>query len=1100
MAVEVRLTPYGALAFEALCEEVESARRKAGHLLAPVTLIVEEHRLAVVTRRSLAQRRLIGVDCLTLRQLAERLASETLAANGRRPASAAVVAATVRQVLQTPAAGVFGEVRDHIATERALVDAHRTLRDLDESELGALARASARAADIVAISRQVQRRLAAQGYHDERELLTEATRLLGGGRPADVAGLGRIVLYLPQRPGSVALDLLAGLAAVADGFTVLAGSCGDSDPDAPVAAVVRRLAGEPAWQPPAVPLPTPTRIIAVPDADEEVRTALRGVVEAMRRGVPLERMAVLYGRNEPYARLLVDQMHASGLPFSGPAARPLTESVLGRFLLGLLGLPARRYGRSDVMAWLSAAPVRSKLEDGEDGPWRPVPVAAWERISRRAGVLDGAGEWGRRLEAYCASRRSESDRLGEENDWRRAHIHRDVATADSLRRFMADVVARGETANGLATWRRLASWAERSVRDLVGGAEWREGNWPPHERAAAERVEACLDHLSGLDPVDPEPDLARFRHALEAELTAGRGRQGHTGHGLVIGRVGATLGADLECVWVLGLAEGVFPGRPNQHPLLSETERAAVPEALRSPAACLADDHRRLLAALATAAVERTLLHPRGDMRRTAERLPSRWLVAAAEALRAADADGGEEPLGAAELAMLPDGTFRDVPSPTAALRVCGFPSTSQEYDLRGLLDHRSGGGALEEHPLAAPGAPLGASLAMLTGRRSSAFTRFDGNLAGCEIAAPAVGERAVSATQLEAWAACPHGYFMRYMLGVEPVDRPERELRISALERGDLIHAILDRFLSEVLAAGAPDPGTRWGDDRRRRLSEIAGEAFAEREGQGRVGQWIFWEPERARIHRELLDFLDVEQDWRRALDCVPRASEKGFGMPSRRHEEASLPPVEFPLHDGRTIRLRGAVDRIDVTGEGALVVIDYKTGRGSGYQRLGEEPWAIYSGAGRRGDLKREALPRLQLPLYAQAASRMASLGADVIAGYWFVTASEDFRWMPLPPEAPVEAETRWTLASICDGISGGVFPAYPRPRSHSSHCDYCDADRHRAAEVAAQTLHKAGSPELLGWLRVGARDLLPAEESRRLAAGPPAGEQRNNPKDRA
>ena len=1120
----VRVTPYGAPALEALCEVVEAARRAAGHFLAPVTVVVGEHRLAIVTRRALARRGLIGVDCATLRELAERLAGESLAAQGRRPASAAVLAAAVRQVLQTPAAGVFGEVRDHLATERALLDAHRTLRDLNDRELGALAKSSARAADVVAISRQVQRRLAAGGFHDESDLLTEATRLLGGGRqsvardradshggtsrreigPAvgsaaaqgdspgavDVAELGRLVLYLPQRLGSAALDLLGALAAAADGVTVVVGTCGDEDADAPVAAVVRRLASAEAWQPAAVPAPAPTRIIAVPDADEEVRTALRGVVEAMRRGVPLERMAVLYGRNDPYARLLADQVQAVGLPFSGPSARPLTESVLGRFLLGLLGLPARRYSRQDVMAWLAAAPIRSVLE--ADGRWRSVPVAAWERISRRAGVIDGAGEWGRRLEDYCANRRSEMDRLGEDTDWRRAHIERDLATADGLRLFMADVLARGEAASGLRSWRRLARWAERSVRDLVGAAEWREGNWPPHERAAAERVEASLERLGGLDRVDPGPDLPRFRRALEAELATGRGRQGRTGHGLLIGPVGAALGVDLECVWVLGMAEGVFPGQAVEDTLLSETERAAVPEALLSPPARLADDHRRFLASLAGASRERTLVYPRGDLRRTADRLPSRWLLESAQGLQVAGTEASDLLLGAGDLEKLPGGTFSDVPSPTAALRACAFPPTTQEYDLRLLLDHRDNGGSLGEHPLAASGEPLEPAVTMLTARRSSAFTRFDGNLAGCEIADPAGGGPAVSATQLEAWATCPHGYFMRYMLGVEPVDQPVRELRISPLERGDLIHTILDRFFSQILAVGAPDPAHGWGIDERRRFAEIAEEAFAEREGQGRVGQRIFWDPERSRIRRELLAFLDVEEEWRRTGRCVPWASEKGFGMAPRRREEDSLPPVEIPLGDGRTIRLRGAVDRIDMAETGALVVIDYKTGRSDIYKRLGEEPWAIYAGAGRRGGPKLQALPRLQLPLYAQAARQMAGASADVIAGYWFVTASEGFRWLPLPLDDSVEAETQWTLASICDGIAAGVFPAYPRPREHPSHCEYCDADRHRAGELAAQILRKARSPELLDWLRVGARELLPIEENRGLLSGPPAGDQ--------
>ena len=92
---------------------------------------------------------------------------------------------------------------------------------------------------------------------------------------------------------------------------------------------------------------------------------------------------------------------------------------------------------------------------------------------------------------------------------------------------------------------------------------------------------------------------------------------------------------------------------------------------------------------------------------------------------------------------------------------------------------------------------------------------------------------------------------------------------------------------------------------------------------------------------------------------------------------------------------------------------------------------------GPAARGTPKREALPRLQLPLYAQAAQQMIGAEADVIAGYWFVNPSEDFGWLPLPLDESVEAETQWTLASICDGIASGVFPAYPRPSGHPSHC---------------------------------------------------------------
>ncbi len=1093
--------------------------------------------MAVATRRSLARRRHIGVDCLTLPKLAERLAGEALAEQRQRLASAAELAAAVRRVLQTPVAGSFWEVREHPATERALVDTHRRLGELDEHQLDAVAKSSPRAADIVAISRQVRRRLAAEGLHDERDLLVAATRLarskqqvagrklegLQQGSSTDTtrwrapatATFGQLVLHLPQRLSSAELGLLAALSSAPEGLVIVAGSCGDEAADAPVAAAVNRLAGAGAWRPAAVAPPAPTRVCAAPEADEEVRIALRGVTSALRRGVPLERMAVLYGSNNPYARLLVDQLQAMQLPFNGQFARPLAESVLGRFLLGLLGLPEQRYSRQHVMAWLSSTPVRWSQESrdnsgentNENNAWRPVPVSAWDRLSRRAGVIDGAAEWEHRLEAYCTNRRSEMERRGEDRDWVRVRIERELVSAENLRRFMADVVARGEEASGLRTWRVLAQWARKSIRDLMGGAEWRREKWPEHEASAAEAIEAALERLAGLDRLDPEPDLARFRRALEAELTATRGRLGRMGHGLLIGRVGVALGTELECVWLVGMAEGIFPGRATEDTLLGETERAAASDALLSPPARRDDDHRSFLVALAEAMGERTLSYPRGDLRRSADRLPSRWLLESAQGLisgaptetqpNPAASQLTKEPkqadvdllLGAADLVNLPVGAFSNVASSTAALRACSFPPTAQEHDLRLLLDHHDIGGQLGEHPLAGSCGPLKPAVMMLEARRSSDFTRFDGNLAGCEIADPSASGSLVSATQLETWATCPHSYFMRYLLSVEPIEGPERELKISPLERGDLVHTILDRFLREVLEAGAPSPATSWGTPARQRLSEIAEAAFAEREGQGLVGQRVFWRPERARIQRELLAFLEVEEQWRRNQGLVPWASEQGFGITPRQPEEEPRPPVEFPLGDGRNVLLRGAIDRLDRRADGSVVVTDYKTGRRDAYKRLGETPWAIYAGAGRKHDPKREALPRLQLPLYAAAARQMLGAKSGVIAGYWFVTERESFRYMPLRVDESVEAEARWTMAAICDGLAGGVFPAFPRPRGHPSHCDYCDADRHRAGEVEAQIRRKVHQPELLAWLRVGARELLPTEERQRLADGPPS-----------
>jgi hypothetical protein len=73
-----------------------------------------------------------------------------------------------------------------------------------------------------------------------------------------------------------------------------------------------------------------THIVSVSDPDDEVRTVVRLVVGALRDGVPLDRMAILFGANEPYARLVHEQLAAAGIPHNGVAIlnTNLTDSLL----------------------------------------------------------------------------------------------------------------------------------------------------------------------------------------------------------------------------------------------------------------------------------------------------------------------------------------------------------------------------------------------------------------------------------------------------------------------------------------------------------------------------------------------------------------------------------------------------------------------------------------------------------------------------------------------------------------------------------------------------------------------------------------------------
>ena len=95
---------------------------------------------------------------------------------------------------------------------------------------------------------------------------------------------------------------------------------------------------------------------------------------------------------------------------------------------------------------------------------------------------------------------------------------------------------------------------------------------------------------------------------------------------MFVGPISAAIGLDLDVVYVLGLSEDVYPGRLHEDPLLPEAARTAAAGELAMSRDRLDAKHRHLLAAFASAG-EVIASFPRGDLRRSARRLPSRFLL-----------------------------------------------------------------------------------------------------------------------------------------------------------------------------------------------------------------------------------------------------------------------------------------------------------------------------------------------------------------------------------------------------------------------------------------------------------------------------------------
>jgi len=1020
--VTVRVIPtrYGRSATQAL--HVEIARAKHTSPLAPVAVVVPTNSVGVAARRLLASGELgpisnaasglIGVTFLTVYRLAELLAAPRLAAQGRRPVSTPVVAAAVRHVLATDPGPMFRRVATHPATEEALVGAHRELSDLDDVALDVLADQSARARQVVRIHRLVNQHLASAWY-DEHDLMRAACELVVAGASL-LDELGTVVCHLPQRVSTPSARVLRSVAAGND-LAVIVGLTGVAKADAVVVASVERLGGtipagvdiEPAYG---------TAVCSVSDADDEVRVVVRGIVDAMRDGVPLERMAVVFANNEPYARLLHDHLALAGITHNGVSVRTLADSVLGRALLRLLALPDDSYRRDSLFSLLAAVPVL-------DGHGREVPAVAWERMSRDAGVVGGLSEWTARLEHYRASLPG-----GDANDDTAPAAQRKRERARDLQRFVGELAA--DLADAPATWNALSKWVHRLIGRWVGNED-RRTSWSPFEQEAARRVEAAVDRLGGLDAVDATPTLEVFRRSLALELGAGRDRVGRVGEGVFVGPAALALGVEFDRLWVCGLAEGVFPAPPGDDPLIADADRCALGDELARRADRVADDQRALIAALASSH-DRMMCFPRGDLRRSSVHVPSRFLVDTVEAL------SGIRPLGP----TLPDAPWcTKVPSFVHGLTHAAFPATRHELDVRA---------ALADDPRIAAIPEVARGLDLTRARRSSAFTRFDGNLThlGSRLEPQAAGATAfpMSATRLEQWAKCPHAFFARYVLHVEPVERPEEIVQLTPIDRGNVVHETLDRFLRELV--GAAGVGRPWADMHRARLHDILREGFADVEARGAAGRRLLWDRSCRQLHAQLDLFLDVDGAYRIDHDADTIATELAFGRAGAAHAA-----VEIKCSDGRTVHMSGSIDRVDRFADGRLAVIDYKTGSTTPYLKMSPADPLL------DGQL-------LQLPIYAHAARALLDADDDrpIRASYWFVLRDpKNERGYTV--DGPIEDALDRALRIIVDGIERGIFIARPpAPGWHMwVECPYCDPDGLGTTDTHRAWRRKQHAPEL-------------------------------------
>ncbi|MGA1791600.1 MAG: PD-(D/E)XK nuclease family protein [bacterium] len=170
-----------------------------------------------------------------------------------------------------------------------------------------------------------------------------------------------------------------------------------------------------------------------------------------------------------------------------------------------------------------------------------------------------------------------------------------------------------------------------------------------------------------------------------------------------------------------------------------------------------------------------------------------------------------------------------------------------------------------------------------------------------------------ISVTASETALACAFRFFVSQCLKIEPLDEPEPG--ISPLDRGNMLHQCLARFVEEVIEKGL-HLLENW-DEVKILLKRVASESLAPLSGQFpwqvELRRWLDEGSPSAENRGLLYQWLEQERHiW-----------EKGFRWLFTEKPFTDLVPK------GLKVRIRGRIDRVDYHPESGYVCRDYKTGK---------------------------------------------------------------------------------------------------------------------------------------------------------------------------
>lgn len=751
------------------------------------------------------------------------------------------------------------------------------------------------------------------------------------------------------------------------------------------------------------------KIISAPGESREVREVIREILKTSQsKKIPFHEIGILLRNPGQYLPLFRETFELLGISPYLREGQPLIETRAGRSLLMLLHIISQNFSRPSVIEFATFSKLLPEWVSTEKES--PSTPSQWDTLSIRAGIVEGPKEWEERL-----SRLKESWAKTSEEEEEEARVYKgDPVALDRLIHFIKDLI---QHLQGLA---HSNTWEGKTHALLSAFDHFTE------QEEESPLVKQAVKSLSQLDSCQVPPSQGDFKTLVEEVLQeevipVGRfQRNGPT----VVHLMGAR-GVPFKMVILPGMVEKSFPPMIRQDAILLDHERKFINRSLTGsegePLPLKKEgrlEEERLLYRLAIgSARERLILSfPRIEMGTGRERLPSSFLLASVEALTGEKTDFHK-------IEEAPH--FIRIPLSELAVKTPMEALDEVEYDLS-MVKRKLEEKTPESLAYLGQISPFFKRGVLLESSRweRRTFTEFDG-LFSSEEARKVLRDRysifknPLSPTRLESYATCPYQYLLSGIMGIEPLLEPEKEITISPLNKGKLIHTILWKFYTSL----KKERGASFhlNSEDLPRLFEIARMEFREFEQMGVTGYPMLWEMAKKDILEQLRNLFEEELE---ETEFIPAYFEVRYGMKPfdlLESEISTEDPIPIDLGE-KVLYLRGKIDRIDLSKDGKRArVIDYKTGKVSA----------------KENDL--QGGRTLQLPLYLYVATKLLShlhQGIEVeSAGYYFMKYQKRVSFKSSELVAK-RKEIQHILKTISEGIEDGVFIAVP-----GDLCRICD-----------------------------------------------------------